>query len=512
LTYSQALRSTERDEWIQAVESEYQSLENNGTWRLEQLPKGAKAISSKWVFKKKYKEGILERYKARLVARGFTQSPDTYSEIFSPVMRLDTLRLVLALSVQNGWPAPTQHDVETAFLYSDLDEIIYLRLPEGRKQFDQDGTELVLRLLKCIYGLKQGSRAWNRLLDKVLRQIGFRSSKADPCLYVFFDEGGTAIVLVYVDDLVLAGDHISKRHETIAFLRKHFKLKDLGILNWCLGIKITVTDNSISLSQEQYISSMLDKFQMTNCKIKTTPGEPNSRLSKKDCPDDADADIEYPYRQVVGSLLYALHTRPDIASAVREVSQFMCNPGNPHVIATKRILRYLKGTMSLELKYTRSETNELTGYADSDWANGMDDRRSITGYAFMYANAAVSFKSKKQSCVALSSAEAEYMAACEATREALFLRQLLTDLRSPVSGTTTIFEDNTGCQAMAKNPVNHSRRKHIDVKFHFIQDEVEKGTVSLEDINTEDQVADVLTKNLAAPKLTKFRKILMGED
>ena len=413
-TFDEALSSPHAKEWKLATDSEYQSLIDNDTWDLVELPEGRTAVGCKWVFKVKYNgEGKVERFKSRLVAKGYSQRQGLdFEETFSPVVRFSSIRTLLALAIQKDMIVH-QMDVVTAFLNGELDEEIYMQQPDG---YQVSGKEnLVCRLKKSLYGLKQAPRCWNRALREFMMQAGFVQSNADPCVFIRLDEH-TTIVAVYVDDLILITDVIEVMLEIKGLLSERFRMKDMGQLHYCLGVNIVYGQNCVWLHQKQYITLMLGKFGLTDVNTVSTPADCNVKLVKDDHVSKSTDQVEY--QSMVGSLLYiAMGTRPDIAQAVGAVSKFCSNPTEAHKIAVKRIFRYLKKTMNLALKYCKDE-KPVTGFSDADWGGDLDDRRSTTGNVFLLAGGAVSWLSKKQAVVALSTSEAEYVALSLAAQEA----------------------------------------------------------------------------------------------
>ena len=390
-------------------------------------------------------------------------------------------------------------DVVTAFLNGDLKEEIYMQQPPG---CIQSGTEmLVCKLKKSLYGLKQSPRCWNEKLCEHLKSLEFKESAADPCVFIRQQEKELQIIAVYVDDLILLTKTSEEMQHLKDDLSSRFKMKDLGKLHYCLGISVNLNEsnNAIYLDQSRYLLKILEKYGLAEAKTISTPADPNVKLLKDDgCSKKVDP---IRYQSMVGSLLHAARaTRPDIAQAVGVVSKFNAEPTEAHLTAVKRIFRYLKGTVNLALQY-RAKGGELIGYSDSDWANNLDDRHSTTGNVFLMSGGAISWISQKQATVALSTAEAEYVALGSATQEAIWLRRLMTDLNVSQTKPTVINirEDNQGAIAMAKNPVGHKRTKHIDIKHHFIREAVRAGTVTLEYCPTSQMIADILTKPL--PKL-----------
>ena len=506
-TVSEALTSQQKVKWKEAMEAEMRSLQDNDVWDLMELPKGRKSVGCKWVFKVKTNEdGDVERYKARLVAQGFMQVKGAdYDETFCPVVRMESLRALVAMSVQRGMELH-QLDITTAFLNGTLEEEVFMRQPEG---FVVEGQEeLVCRLKRSLYGLKQSPRCWNSTLDDYLKQLEFMRSANDPCIYVAPD--GEMLVGVYVDDIVVAGKIGKMVEDFKRALGEKFDVKDLGRLHYFLGMKIVQdqTSGNVWMGQPAYTDKVLEKFGMKDAKSVSTPVDLSMKLVKSEGEEKVDQGM---YQSAVGSLLYlSTGTRPDITFAVSKVAKFCSDPDKCHWIAVKRILRYLNGTRDLGLLYAVSvEGQECFGYSDSDWAGDLDDRKSTSGYIFMLCGAGISWRSKKQASVALSTAEAEYIALSGAVQEAIWLRQLTLELSSGdvPKGATVIHEDNQSAISLAKNPQFHGRAKHIDIRHHFVREKVNDGTIELNYCRTDDMVADMLTKGLNTANFQRLRKM-----
>ena len=378
----EAKRSPEWSEWEKAIKSELDQLQNMGTWILVDKPKDAIPISNKWVFSKKLnKNGKVLKYKARLVAKGCAQRPGhDYLETFSPVVRMETIRAILALVPNKGLKIQ-QMDVKGAYLNGILKEKVYMRQPEG---YD-DGSGKVPLLVKTLYGLKQSGREWNKELDTKLRNIGFHPLRSDPCAYVRRNGQHLEIITVWVDDLLLfttSDDLMNKLKEEI---QSKWEMTDLGEPVKIVGIEITKSDNSIHISQEKYIDNILKREGMDDANPVSTPMDPNDKI--KPNPDGNEGSRSNSYAKLLGELQFLTNaTRPDIAYTVNKLSAYTANPSLQHVGATKRILRYLKGTKNLAIKYLANPQNEIQGnsnlfygYADAAYAN-MDDYKSTSGY------------------------------------------------------------------------------------------------------------------------------------
>ena len=488
-TIEEAVSSKESEKWQEAADNEYNSLVNMDTWELVELPEGRKTIGCRWVFKRKYKEdGSIERYKARLVAKGYSQRYGVdYHETFSPVVRFDTLRTLLSFAVQNNLLID-QMDVTTAFLNGYLDEEIYMEQPPG---YAEKGKEnLVCKLKRSLYGLKQSPRCWNQRFTAYLQGLGFERCESDYCVFVKKDP--LILITVYVDDLVLMTENSLQMQQLKSDLIKEFKMIDMGPLHYILGVAVKQTEDGLHLNQEAYIDNMLRKFKLEDAKTVAMPADPNVVLCKNDGSQSVD---QKNYQSMIGSLLYAaLATRPDIQFAVGACSRYNSCPTQTHLTAAKRIVRYLKGTKTKGLFYKRG-SSELVGYADADFARDIDDRISTSGYVFMLSGASISWFSGKQRTVSLSTANAEYIALSEAAREGLFLKQMFSEIGVEI-GTVLIMQDNQATISMTRNPVHHKRSKHIDIKYHFVRNEVARKNIKLQYCDSKSMIADVLTKPL----------------
>jgi Reverse transcriptase (RNA-dependent DNA polymerase) len=467
--YQEAMEAEDAKQWELAMQKEYESIMKNETWTLVPRPKDAKVVKSRWVLRTK-DNGM---YKARFCAKGFTQRwGEDYDETFAPVAKYTSIRTLLAILA--GRKAKIhQMDVNTAFLYSLLDEIVYVEQPEG---FITPGKEdYVCLLRKALYGLKQSPRAWFHVIAEVLADFNFNQSESDPCIWIHENNGERTYIALYVDDLIIAGENEEDIQTIKRRLSERFEMKDLGIAKKFLGMEIEYdSDGSIKIHQNQYIQQLLDRHGMGECNPVATPLDTSVKLSSITT-EEAPADPQE-YASIVGGLTFAAYvTRPDIACAVGQLSQFLNNPSSTHMHSAKRVLRYLQGTSTLGITY-RPPPLRLQGYSDSDWAGDMDTRRSTTGYVVMLNNGAIAWKSRRQPTVALSTMESEYMALTEATMELKWVRTLLAGLgysNGKSDDPTNLFSDNQGAIALAKNPVSHSRAKHIDIRHHFVSEAIQ---------------------------------------
>ncbi|KAL5739715.1 hypothetical protein ACOSP7_028607 [Xanthoceras sorbifolium] len=408
------------------MDEEMKALQKNCTWEIVDLPQGKKAVGCRWVYTIKHKEdGSIERYKARLVAKGYTQTYGVdYQKTFAPVAKLNTVRVLLSLAANLEWPLK-QFDVKNAFLHGELNEEVYMDLPPG---FDSK-TGKVCTLKKALYGLKQSPRAWFRRLSTSMRKFGYQQSNSDNTLFFKHKGGKITILIVYVDDMIVIGNDDLEMTNLQRHLATEFEMKDLGVLRYFLGIEVARSKHGIFLSQRKYVLDLLTETGMLASKPTDTPMDQNHKLCE--CPDHPDrtpANKER-YQRLVGKLIYLSHTRPDIAYAVSVVSQFMHAPTESHMDAVLRILRYLKGAPGRGLMFSKNEHLDIEGYTDADWAGNASDRRSTSGYFTFVGGNLVTWRSKKQTVVSQSSAEAEFRGIAQGITELLWLKNLLSDLR-----------------------------------------------------------------------------------
>jgi hypothetical protein len=396
-------------------------------------------------------------------------------------------------------------DVKTTFLHGNLDEQIYMEQPEG---FSDTGKgRLVCKLKRSLYGLKQSPRQWYKRFDSYMLQIGYKRCEYDCCVYVrSLDDGSFIFLLLYVDDMLIAANHLHDVNELKILLGKEFDMKDLGAAKRILGMEIHRDRGArkLWLSQKSYVEKVLNRFDMSNSKAVSTPLANHFKLTLDQCPK-SDSEIEYmskvPYASAVGCLMYAMVcTRPDLAQAVSQVCKFMSKPGKHHWEAVKWIFRYLKGTTGHGIMFSSEKGDpSVVGYVDSDYAGDMDDMRSTTGYVFTLAGGPICWKSSVQSIVAMSTTEAEYMAVAEAAKEALWLTGLVKELGVEQGG-VQLHCDSQSAIYLAKNQVYHARTKHIDVRFHKIRELLTTGQIVLEKVHTSENAADMLTKPVTSDK------------
>ncbi|KAK9053340.1 hypothetical protein SSX86_029973 [Deinandra increscens subsp. villosa] len=449
---------------------------------------------------KKDADGNVTKFKARLVAKGYVQQLGIdYEEVFAPAARMETIRLIISHAAGMRWKI-YHLDVKAAFLHGTLQEEVYVRQPEG---FVKKGSEnKVYKLTKALYGLKQAPRAWNLRLNEVLTELGFSRCRHEQAVYVRTRGESTVIVGVYVDDLLVTG---SSRTDVNLFKKQmcdRFDMTDLGALCYYLGLEVSQSEIGISIRQSAYAKKIIKLAGMEECNESQIPMEPRLRLSKEEGGEVVDASN---FRKLVGSLRYLTQSRPDLTYAVGYVSRFMQEPREAHLKAVKHIIRYIKGTVKYGLLYKSGERGDLQGYSDTNHMMDTDDGRSTSGDVFFYNKSLVSWHSQKQKTVALSSCEAEFMAATTAACQALWLAGFLEELTGKKNGPVKIYVDNKSAIALMRNPVFHGRSKHINLKFHFIRECIDRGQIEVEFVRGDQRKADGLTKSLARNRFAEMR-------
>ncbi|KAI5348478.1 hypothetical protein L3X38_001365 [Prunus dulcis] len=445
-------------------------------------------IGVKWVFKTKLNlDGTVQKHKARLVDKGYAQKPGIdYNETFAPVARLDTIRTLIALAAQKGWKL-LQLDVKSAFLNEVLEEEVYTEQPEGFEV--KTASHKVYKLKKALYGLKQAPRAWYSEIDTYLTSCNFKRSTSEATLYTRTDEEGKLIIVsIYVDDIVYTGNSNALLSEFKRDMMQKYEMTDLGLLHHFLGMGVLETENWVFIHQSKYAKSLLVKFGLEDCKSVTIPLPTGEKLKKVDGSQLADEGL---FRKIVGNLLYLTATRPDIMFAASLLSRFMHSPTKKHMGIAKRVLRYIQGTLSYGVEFTMDMNAVLIGFCDSDWAGSEDDSRSTSGYAFSFGSGAFSWASVKQNTVALSTAEAEYVSAAEATAQAIWLRFVLDDFGEMQPDATPLFCDNMSAISMVKNPVFHHKTRHINRRYYFIREALQEGVIDMRFCISEEQLADI---------------------
>ncbi|GKC46274.1 putative ribonuclease H-like domain-containing protein, partial [Tanacetum coccineum] len=458
--------------WIEAMQEELLQFKLQEVWTLVDLPNGKRAIGTKWVFRnKKDERGIMIKNKARLVAQGYTQEEGIdYDEVFAPVARIEAIRLFLAYASFKDFM------------------VIYVVKPPGFE--DPNFPDRVYKVEKALYGLHQAPRAWYETLSTYLLDNGFQRGKIDKTLFIRRDKGDILLVQVYVDDIIFGSTKKSLCTEFEKMMHKKFQMSYMGELTFFLGLQVKQKNDGIFISQDKYVTEILKKFGFTDVKTASTPMETQKPLLKDEDGEEVDVHL---YRSMIGSLMYLTSSRPDIMFAVCACARYQVNPKVSHLHAVKRIFRYLKGQPKLGLWYPKDSPFDLVAYTDSDYAGASLDRKSTTGGCQFLGCRLISWQCKKQTVVANSTTEAEYVVASSCCGQVLWIQNQLLDYGYNFMH-TKIYIDNESTICIVKNLVFHSKIKHIEIRHHFIRDSNEKKLIQMIKIHTDKNVADLLTK------------------
>nr|ABG66099.1 retrotransposon protein, putative, Ty1-copia subclass [Oryza sativa Japonica Group] len=501
---SEAYASPDADYWKKAVRSEMDSIITNGTWEVTERPYGCKPVGCKWVFKKKLRpDGTIEKYKARLVAKGYTQKEgEDFFDTYSPVARLTTIRVLLSLAASHGLLVH-QMDVKTAFLNGELDEKIYMDQPDAFVVEGQEGK--VCKLLKSLYGLKQAPKQWHEKFDKTLTSAGFAVNEVDKCVYYRYGGGEGVIPCLYVDDILIFGTNLRVINEVKSFLSQNFDMKDLGVADVILNIKLIRGENGITHLQSHYVEKILNRFGYIDSKPSPTPYDPSLLLRK----NKRIARNQLEYSQIIGSLMYLTSvTRPDISFAVSKLSLFTSNLGDDHWRVLERVMRYLKGTMELGLHYTGYPA-VLEGYSDSNWISDVDEIKATSGYVLTLGGGAVSWRFCKQTILTRSTMEVELTALDTATIEAEWLRDLLMDLpivEKPVPAILMNCDNQTVIVKVNSSKDNMKSSRHVKRRLKSVRKLKNSRVITLDYIQTARNLADPFTKGLSRTVIDKASK------
>ncbi|KAK1415024.1 hypothetical protein QVD17_30793 [Tagetes erecta] len=476
--------------WIEAMQEELLQFRKQEVWKLVDLPEGENAIGTRWLYKNKPDErGIVVRNKARLIAQGYTQEEGIdYEEVFAPVARLEAIRVFLAYASFMKFKV-FQMDVKGAFLYGPITDDVYVRQPPGFE--DPDYPHRVYKLSKALYGLHQAPRIWYETLSKHLLEHGFTRGQIDPTLFMKRENDDLLCVQVYVDDIIFGSTSESMCKEFEEIMKSRFQMSSMGEINFFLGLQVKQSADGVFINQSKFVEKLLKKFKMQDCQTIRTPSDVNCKIQ----PDPKGKAVDQTlYRSMIGSLMYLTASRPDIMYAVCVCARYQSDPKESHLVAVKRIFRYLKGKPNLGLWYPYEGNFELYSYSDSDFGGCALDRKSTTGGCQFLGPRLVSWQCKKQTNVSVSTAEAEYIAASAGCSQVLWLQNQLLDygfnfLKTP------IYIDNTAAMFITANPVQHSKTKHIEIRYHFLRDNSEKGLIILIKVHTDKQLADLFTKS-----------------
>jgi len=500
-----AYQSKHKSLFVAAEKSELAGLDDMNTFEyvsVSELPRvpGKKLNILNCIWRYKIKP---DRVKARICINGARQRREDYGDVFVPVCRFVTFRLLLILAMQKGWVVK-QADIKQAFVNAPVpdDVNIYVSCPPG---YARPGY--VMRCKKYCYGLHESPTAFNRYFVDWITSQGFKQSKIDECLFY----NGEMYVCLYVDDILYTG---SDKHvaEFLVKLKKKFAITDLGTAETFLGIEIECTAETVVLHQRKYIETILNRFRMNSTNIKKTPMELDLKLQKMigECKDKT---MQNAYRQKVGALLYlASSTLPTISYVVKELSRHLQHPTAQHMQACNRVFGYLRHILQTgEYRLTyRNSGSDLIGACDASWADIVESARSTSGVLFMLCGAVLTWSSQTQKCVTHSSTESEYVALDSAVRELEYLTMLMNEFSMQVPKPCTILEDSASCMKLTERSVHHQRTKHINVRYHCVRDLVKSGNVRIQHQQTDYQPADLLTKQLGDTKQQRFAWYVLG--
>lgn len=498
LNYKEATNCEESEQWLTAMNTELAGIEKNETWELTELPEGRKAIGSKWVFKVKKDEHGKEIFKARLVAQGFTQRFGIdYDEVFAPVTRDTTFRLLLSVAGTRNYIV-SQYDIKTAFLNGKLEEEIYLQQPPGFRRGDK-----VYRLKKSLYGLKQAANVWNKTLHESLIRNGCTQNETDKCLYKKEQNGMVCYIIIHVDDMLTATNNESFNLELMNNIGRDFELKCLGKVRHYLGINVENILGDYYISQTEHIDKIIKEANLSDGKDSKFPMDTGYFKL-----EGTELESNENYRKMIGMLLYlSTKTRPDIAASVAILSQKVAKPRDCDWNELKRVIRYLKSTRNLKLRLSeKDQENKVDVFSDASWAEDKTDRKSNTGYICKFNGGTISWSSKKQCLVTLSSMESEYVALTETCKEVLWLTAVSKEFSVEMTQPIVIKTDSQSCINAIRNQKFSYRTKHIDTRYHFIRDQVNEGKIQLEYCQTDNNTADMMTKPLGSKKIMIHRE------
>ena len=498
-TLAEAKDRSDWPHWERTISEELGALDKNGTWIVVEREPHMRPIKNKWVLKLKRDDKGIPRYKARLVAKGFTQIPEIdFKETYAPVAGMTTIRLFLSIANKHDLEL-LQFDVRTAFLYGELEEEIFMEMPDGQ---EQEGK--VCKLVKSLYGLKQSPRCWNKRFSQFLAMFNLTQSRNDACLY--YNKDKSILLIIYVDDGIIAAKCATALAKIVDHLESEFELKTMECGTY-LGVQINRDrkKRTILLNQSTYIQTILDKFGMSDCNAACTPEE-----LKSDFESSPPLENDQKFKQLVGNILYLVScTRPDVAHALSMASRTP-KPTEAHWNALKRILRYLKGSSDFGIQFSAGKAQHLIGYSDADHANDSSTRRSNTGYCIFYGGGPISWKCARQPIVTLSTTEAEYVSGCELTKQLIPIRELLIELGDMREGAPAkIMIDNLSTIKIAKDESAQHRTKHIDVRAKWLTEQFHAKKITIDHIRSDEQVADILTKPLAKTKFIKNQSLIM---
>jgi len=497
-TYEQVMNSEERGSWEKAIKDELKSLEDNGTWDIVEEDKTQRLVEMKWVLNKKFKaDGSFDKYKARLVARGFTRTHGIdYLDSYCPTPKPSIIRVLLMKALENKWVVK-QLDVKSAFLNGVLKNDVYCKPIQGMNI----PTGKVVKLKKALYGLQEAGREWYQTYRNALLNIGFKETKMEPCLFIKVHELSIIYVLLYIDDQLIVGQEVPVE-ATIKEICSLFEMNNFGIISSYLGVNHEFLNGDYYLGQKKMVDDIIIKFKLSDSKISQFPLSKTVKTDYERCVEGV------PYREIVGSLMYlGTMTRPDIMFSVSWLSRYLEKPSKYQWMEAKRVVRYLKGTKDYALKISTTTKKRLVVYTDSDFADG-SDYKSTSGCVVCLGRTVLSWFSRKQSITALSTTEAEFIALGESIRELLFWKSALEELKVDITE-AVIYCDNQSAIKIALGECLNARTKHFGVILQRVRDHVKLGDFKLEYIPTNDNIADIMTKPLSGEKFKNFRDFVV---
>jgi hypothetical protein len=550
LTVKEAMASEHAAEWKKAMQVEIDTLTRFNTFKVvtrDDALKHGKLVKSKWVFKVKHdSDGSIQRFKARLVAKGFTQVPGTdFYGTYSPVFSYTSLRSIMAMAVERDFQLD-MWDLKSSFVQQKLDvDHMYMESPDGYDKFLPDGRRTALHCLQSLYGLKQSSRLLHERLSAFLIKLGFKQLISDRCVFTRGSGKDQMIVATWVDDIIMASapSNTKARVEFDKIIGTEFEMSPWtsGQADWILNMNVARDwkKGILHLSQPKAIEKLAERFGLDDGKRKPhVPMNPLLKLNKASG-DEIVSSAEFDYPSAVGGLLYlSLTARPDIAQSVSVLSRFMSCPGQPHVEAAKQVIYYLYATKDYGITYTKGKggsphvgslegaelqafiharksstavddvmgDSRLMGtYCDADLGGDEGTRKSTTGFCMGINGGLVCWSSRLQATVALSTAEAETIAATEAVKQLMRLRLFLQELGQEQVEPSIVYEDNNAAISLAHGKEQSKRAKHYQLKVHFLNEQFRNGTFSFEKVGTKMQLADAFTKALPREDFNRYR-------
>ncbi len=519
VSYNEALRSSDKRQWLDAINDEYNAHEECQTWKIipkVEVPEGSKIIKSRWVHKRKRESSGKTRYRSRLVAKGFADN-NFYDrkEIYAPVARLGDVRFLLS-SANKLRMSLAQFDIKTAFLHGELEKPVYMELPDGLCERQNESEEFkkthVCKLQRALYGLKVSPKRWHTRFQKTMKELDLEPYPFQSCLFSNINGDSITILLLYVDDILIATNNVDKLKEIETELKQEYKITSLGEPKKFLGLEIArdTTKNEIKLYQTTFTKKIIKRFGLEKGRSVYTPMITNDNERKlREERANTEKLENVPYRQAIGSLLYLANgTRPDIAFAVNLLSRKQCSFTMDDWSKVKRVIRYLNATSNFGLNYS-GKTDTLNCFADASLGLNDEQGKSTSGYVISIFDDVIAWRMKRQSQIALSSAEAEYVAMGLACREIINLKEMSKRLLK-INLSPVLYEDNKAAIELAKTQDSTTLKHVVHLNYHFVRDLVQRDIIKIDWIPSEEQLGDFLTKALAKPKFVKFRDLCIS--